>query len=104
MIDDALPKILCAEETGDAVSDLYGALRFAIDQAKTDGIDSPRDNRTCYDRASSRQRRRMTGNRSDVWEGRFGFAFGITLSKVIEEDDVIRGTRGPRGPGWGTGA
>ena len=27
VMDDALPKILCAEETGDAVSDLYDALR-----------------------------------------------------------------------------
>ena len=27
VIDDALPKILWAEETGDAVSDLYDALR-----------------------------------------------------------------------------
>jgi len=27
VMDDALPKILFAEETGDAVSDLYGALR-----------------------------------------------------------------------------
>jgi hypothetical protein len=26
VMDDALPKILCAEETGDAVSDLYDAL------------------------------------------------------------------------------
>jgi hypothetical protein len=27
VMDGALPKILCAEETGDPVSDLYGALR-----------------------------------------------------------------------------
>ena len=27
VMDGALPKILCAEETGDAVSDLYDALR-----------------------------------------------------------------------------
>jgi hypothetical protein len=27
VIDNALPKILCAEETGDGVSDLYDALR-----------------------------------------------------------------------------
>jgi len=46
----------------------------------------------------------MTRSRSDVWEGRSGFAFGITLSKVIEEDNVIRGTRGPRNLGCGTDA
>jgi hypothetical protein len=28
VMDGALPKILRAEETGDAVSDLYGALRY----------------------------------------------------------------------------
>ena len=63
-----------------------------MDQAKKYGIDPPRDNRTCCDRASSRQRRRMTGSRSD---GRFGLALGITIVKGIEDNDLIRGTRAP---------
>lgn len=41
----------------------------------------------------------MTGSRSDIWAGRFVFAFGIMLFEGIEEDNLVRGTRGPRNHG-----
>jgi len=45
MIDGALPKILCAEETGDPVSDLYEAPatieRVVIEPAANKGVECP---------------------------------------------------------------